>query len=128
MHGSELNQVWTNLIDNAVDAMGKDGTLTIRARVDGPVRAASTSATTVPGIPEESRRRILEPFYTTKEPGKGTGLGLDTVRRIVEDRHDGSISFDTGADGTTFHVWLPITGATPSLARAEDTNNEETPR
>jgi light-regulated signal transduction histidine kinase (bacteriophytochrome) len=56
------------------------------------------------------------------------GAVLHHVRRIVEDRHDGSISFDTGADGTTFHVWLPITGAAPSLARAEDTNNEETPR
>ncbi|WP_081690570.1 ATP-binding protein [Conexibacter woesei] len=127
VHGSELNQVWTNLIDNAVDAMGKDGTLTIRARVDGPCVQVDIGDDG-PGIPEESRRRILEPFYTTKEPGKGTGLGLDTVRRIVEDRHDGSISFDTGADGTTFHVWLPITGATPSLARAEDINNEETPR
>jgi signal transduction histidine kinase len=126
VHGSELNQVWTNLIDNAVDAMGQDGTLTIRARVDGPCVQVDIGDDG-PGIPEESRRRILEPFYTTKEPGKGTGLGLDTVRRIVEDRHDGSISFDTGADGTTFHVWLPITGAAPALARTEDTNNEETP-
>jgi signal transduction histidine kinase len=129
VHGSELNQVWTNLIDNAVDAMGKDGTLTIRAKVDGPCVQVDIGDDG-PGIPEESRRRILEPFYTTKEPGKGTGLGLDTVRRIVEDRHDGSISFDTGDSGTTFHVWLPITGAAPALTRdgAEDTNNEETPR
>lgn len=129
VHGSELNQVWTNLIDNAVDAMGQDGTLTIRARVDGPCVQVDIGDNG-PGIPEDVRRRVLEPFFTTKEPGKGTGLGLDTVRRIVEDRHDGSISFDTGPDGTTFHVWLPITGAAPALSRAENgnTNNEETPR
>jgi signal transduction histidine kinase len=126
VHGSELNQVWTNLIDNAVDAMGQDGTLTIRARVDGPCVQVDIGDDG-PGIPEDVRRRVLEPFFTTKEPGKGTGLGLDTVRRIVEDRHDGSISFDTGPDGTTFHVWLPITGAAPALSRTEDTNNEETP-
>jgi signal transduction histidine kinase len=106
VHGSELNQVWTNLIDNAVDALGQDGTITISARVEGPCVRVDI-ADDGPGIPEASRRRILEPFYTTKEPGKGTGLGLDTVRRIVEDRHDGSLGFDTGPDGTTFSVWLP---------------------
>jgi signal transduction histidine kinase len=127
VHGSELNQVWTNLIDNAVDAVGRDGTITIRARVDGPCVQVDIGDNG-PGIPDEVRRRVLEPFFTTKEPGKGTGLGLDTVRRIVEDRHDGSITFDTGPEGTTFHVWLPITGAAPALARAEDTNNEETSR
>jgi signal transduction histidine kinase len=107
VHGSELNQVWTNLIDNAVDALGQDGTITIRARVDGPCILVDI-ADDGPGIPEDARRRVLEPFYTTKEPGKGTGLGLDTVRRIVEDRHDGSLGFETGPDGTTFHVWLPL--------------------
>jgi signal transduction histidine kinase len=110
VHGSELNQVWTNLIDNAVDALGRDGTITISARVDGPCVRVDI-ADDGPGIPEDARRRVLEPFYTTKEPGKGTGLGLDTVRRIVEDRHDGSLSFDTGPDGTTFHVWLPLPSA-----------------
>jgi signal transduction histidine kinase len=111
VHGSELNQVWTNLIDNAVDALGQDGTITISAQVEGPCVRVDISDDG-PGIPDEARRRVLEPFYTTKEPGKGTGLGLDTVRRIVEDRHDGSLGFDTGPDGTTFHVWLPISDTT----------------
>src|SRR4051812_45141446 len=107
VRGSELNQVWTNLIDNAVDALGEEGTLTISARRDGPCVRVDI-ADDGPGIPEEARRRVLEPFFTTKEVGRGTGLGLDTVRRIVEDRHDGSLGFDTGPGGTTFHVWLPI--------------------
>jgi signal transduction histidine kinase len=116
VRGSELNQVWTNLIDNAVDALGQTGTITISARRDGPCVRVDV-ADDGPGIPEDSRRRVLEPFYTTKEVGRGTGLGLDTVRRIVEDRHDGSLSFDTGPDGTTFHVWLPITP--PAIPTAE---------
>jgi signal transduction histidine kinase len=107
VHGSELNQVWTNLIDNAVDALGDTGTITISTRIDGPCVRVDV-ADDGPGIPEELHRRVLEPFFTTKEVGSGTGLGLDTVRRIVEDRHDGSLSFDTGPDGTTFHVWLPM--------------------
>jgi len=107
VRGSELNQVWTNLIDNAVDALGDTGTITISARRDGPCVRVDI-ADDGPGIPEEARRRVLEPFFTTKEVGRGTGLGLDTVRRIVEDRHDGSLGFDTGPGGTTFHVWLPI--------------------
>lgn len=118
VHGSELNQVWTNLIDNAVDALGDRGTITISTRRDGPCVRVDV-ADDGPGIPEESRRRVLEPFYTTKEVGHGTGLGLDTVRRIVEDRHDGSLSFDTGADGTTFHVWLPINSTVNTTATAE---------
>jgi signal transduction histidine kinase len=107
VHGSELNQVWTNLIDNAVDALGETGTITIATRVEGRCVRVDIGDDG-PGIPEELRRRVLEPFFTTKEVGSGTGLGLDTVRRIVEDRHDGSLGFDTGPDGTTFHVWLPL--------------------
>ncbi|HEY6759581.1 MAG TPA: ATP-binding protein [Baekduia sp.] len=124
VHGSELNQVWTNLLDNAVDALDGKGTITISARVDGPCVRVDI-ADDGPGIPEESRRRVLEPFYTTKEPGKGTGLGLDTVRRIVEDRHEGSLGFETGPGGTTFHVWLPLPTATITngapRAREEET-------
>ena len=111
VRGSELNQVWTNLIDNAVDALGDTGTITITTLRDGPCVRVDVGDDG-PGIPEEARRRVLEPFYTTKEVGSGTGLGLDTVRRIVEDRHDGSLGFDTGPDGTTFHVWLPIDAPT----------------
>jgi signal transduction histidine kinase len=107
VRGSELNQVWTNLIDNAVDALGDEGTITISTRLDGPCVRVDV-ADDGPGIPEELQRRVLEPFFTTKEVGSGTGLGLDTVRRIVEDRHDGSLGLDSGPGGTTFHVWLPL--------------------
>lgn len=121
VHGSELNQVWTNLIDNAVDALGDKGTITITTRRDGPCVRVDV-ADDGPGIPEASRRRVLEPFYTTKEVGHGTGLGLDTVRRIVEDRHDGSLAFETGPDGTTFHVWLPITAPATATVEQEPTS------
>jgi signal transduction histidine kinase len=119
VRGSELNQVWTNLIDNAVDALGDTGTITITTRRDGPCVRIDI-ADDGPGIPEEARRRVLEPFYTTKAVGSGTGLGLDTVRRIVEDRHDGSLNFDTGPDGTTFHVWLPIPNGSEPATTTED--------
>jgi signal transduction histidine kinase len=119
VRGSELNQVWTNLIDNAVDALGDTGTITISTRRDGPCVRVDI-ADDGPGIPEEARRRVLEPFYTTKAVGSGTGLGLDTVRRIVEDRHDGSLNFDTGPDGTTFHVWLPIPNGSEPATTTED--------
>ncbi|HZV74664.1 MAG TPA: ATP-binding protein [Conexibacter sp.] len=109
VHGSELNQVWTNLLDNAIDALGDAGTITIRTRRDGPCVLVDI-ADDGPGIPVEHRARVLEPFFTTKEAGRGTGLGLDTARRIVAERHTGTLSFDTGADGTTFHVWLPVDG------------------
>jgi signal transduction histidine kinase len=123
VRGSELNQVWTNLIDNAVDALGQTGTITITTVRDGPCVRVDIGDDG-PGIPEEARRRVLEPFYTTKEVGRGTGLGLDTVRRIVEDRHDGSLGFDTGPDGTTFHVWLPIDAPTSDTTA---TKEQETP-
>jgi signal transduction histidine kinase len=111
VHGSELNQVWTNLLDNAIDALaGQDaGTITIRTRRDGPCVLVDV-ADDGPGIPEEVRPRVLEPFFTTKEAGRGTGLGLDTARRIVEERHTGTLGFDSGPEGTTFHVWLPLQG------------------
>jgi signal transduction histidine kinase len=107
VHGSELNQVWTNLLDNAIDALGDSGTITLTTRRDGPCIRVDI-ADDGPGIPVEHRRRVFEPFFTTKEVGSGTGLGLDTARRIVEERHTGTLSFETGADGTTFHTWLPL--------------------
>jgi signal transduction histidine kinase len=109
VHGSELNQVWTNLLDNAIDALGESGTITIRTRRDGACVLVDV-ADDGPGIPEQHRARVLEPFFTTKEAGRGTGLGLDAARRIVEERHTGTLGFDTGARGTTFHVWLPFEG------------------
>lgn len=120
VRGSELNQVWTNLIDNAVDALGQTGTITIATVRDGPCVRVDIGDDG-PGMPEDVRDHVLEPFYTTKEVGSGTGLGLDTVRRIVEDRHDGSLGFDTGPDGTTFHVWLPIENTVPATEEEEPT-------
>jgi signal transduction histidine kinase len=107
VRGSELNQVWTNIIHNAIDALGDHGTIKIRTRLDGDC-AQVDIADDGPGIPEEARPRVLEPFYTTKAAGTGTGLGLDTCRRIVEEGHRGSIWFDTSDTGTTFHVRLPL--------------------
>lgn len=109
VHGSELNQVWTNLLDNAIDALGETGAIAIRTTLDGPCVRVDV-ADDGPGIPDELRARVLEPFFTTKDAGRGTGLGLDTARRIVEERHTGTLSFDTGPQGTTFHVWLPLEG------------------
>jgi signal transduction histidine kinase len=107
VRGSELNQVWTNLIDNAIDALGERGTITITTR-----REASCALIDVsddgPGIPPEARDRLFESFFTTKDVGQGTGLGLATARRIVVDRHDGSLTFDSEPGRTTFHVSLPI--------------------
>ena len=106
VRGSELNQVWTNLLDNAIDALGDHGTITITtARRGGGARV--DVADDGPGIPPEIRERVFDSFFTTKDVGHGTGLGLATAHRIVVDRHDGTLSLDSGPDGTTFHVWLP---------------------
>ena len=103
--GRDLNQVWTNLIDNAADAMEGGGTLTISAanESDG-IRV--TISDTGSGIPPETAERIFDPFFTTKEPGKGTGLGLHTVHTIMN-RIGGAIDLETGENGTTFVVTLP---------------------
>jgi signal transduction histidine kinase len=107
VYGSELNQVWTNLLDNAIDAVGKQGTITIRTRRDGDCATIDVSDDG-PGIPDELRDRLFDSFVTTKEVGQGTGLGLATARRIVVDRHDGSLTLDSGPGETTFHVRLPF--------------------
>ena len=75
--------------------------------------ALLTVADTGCGMDADTLAHLFEPFFTTKEPGKGTGMGLDTARRIVEQRHRGSLTFDTGEGGTVFHVWLPLEGTTP---------------
>jgi signal transduction histidine kinase len=110
MHGSELNQVWTNLLDNAIEALGERGTITISTRRDGECLEVNI-ADDGPGIAPEERTHIFDPFFTTKEVGKGTGLGLDTARRIVADRHRGTISVDSEPGRTVFHVRLPLVGA-----------------
>ncbi len=105
--GRDLNQVWTNLIDNAADAMEDGGTLTIVARnVDDLVRV--TVSDTGAGMPEDVANRVFDPFFTTKEPGKGTGLGLHTVHTIVN-RIGGDIRVDSSPAGTTFTVDIPMT-------------------
>jgi signal transduction histidine kinase len=108
VHGSELNQVWTNLLDNAIDAAGEDGTITVATRRDGDC-ALVDIADDGPGIAPEIRDRIFDSFFTTKEVGSGTGLGLATARRVVVDRHNGSLTVDSQPGQTVFHVWLPFT-------------------
>ena len=105
--GGELNQVWTNIIDNAIDAMDGQGTLTIRTRRDRDcvlVEIGDTGA----GIPPEVQRRIFDPFFTTKEVGQGTGLGLDISHRIVVRRHHGDIRVESQPGDTWLKVWIPI--------------------
>ncbi|HEY2631798.1 MAG TPA: ATP-binding protein [Solirubrobacteraceae bacterium] len=107
VRGSELNQVWTNLLDNAIDALGERGTITIATHADGNCAVVDISDDG-PGIPEEAVARIFDPFFTTKDVGQGTGLGLVTARRIVVDRHDGSLTLDAKLGRTTFSVRLPF--------------------
>jgi signal transduction histidine kinase len=103
--GRDLNQVWTNLIDNAADAMGDSGTLTITAHNrEGAVVVSVTDSG--PGIPDDVAARIFDPFYTTKEPGKGTGLGLHTVHTILK-RANAEIEVGSSPQGTTFTVTIP---------------------
>ncbi|HEX3103365.1 MAG TPA: ATP-binding protein [Terriglobales bacterium] len=106
--GSELNQVWTNIIDNAIDAMHGKGELRVRTyRDDGCV--VIEIGDNGPGIPPEVLPHIFEPFFTTKKVGEGTGLGLDTVQRIVK-KHRGNIQVTSKPGDTCFQVWLPVAG------------------
>jgi signal transduction histidine kinase len=104
---AELNQVWTNLMDNAIDAMDGQGTLTLRTARDG-AQLQVEIGDSGPGIPEEVRSRIFEPFFSTKQVGKGTGLGLDISRRIVVERHGGALSVKSRPGDTRFQVRLPL--------------------
>ena len=106
-YGSELNQVWTNLIDNAIDAMDGKGLLEITTQQrDRFVRVDITDSGS--GIPPDIQTRIFEPFFTTKLVGQGSGLGLETARRIVENRHHGTISFESKPGRTCFTICLPL--------------------
>jgi len=107
-YGSELNQVWTNIIDNAIDAMHGEGELRIKTFPERDC-AVVEIADSGPGIPPEIQSRIFEPFFTTKGVGEGTGLGLDTTLRIVR-KHRGSINVTSVAGDTRFQVRLPIVG------------------
>src|SRR5580693_8574240 len=127
-YAGELNQVWTNLIDNAVAAMGEAGTLTVRTGLDRDdvfVEFGDTG----PGVPPEIKERIFEPFFTTKPVGKGTGLGLDISWRIVVNKHHGDISVQSVPGDTRFRVRLPIKGpegaAADGAAVADGTGRAE---
>jgi signal transduction histidine kinase len=114
--GGELNQVWTNLIDNAIDAMSGKGELVVRtasefSRVLVEIRDSG------PGIPPEIQDRVFEPFFTTKPVGEGTGLGLDTVYRIVQ-QHRGEVRVESQPGKTSFQVRLPVAGAGERLSPA----------
>src|SRR5580700_10672984 len=103
--GSELNQVWTNIIDNAIDAMGRKGELRVRAYRDADCVVVEIGDNG-PGISDAVEPHIFEPFFTTKGVGEGTGLGLDTVQRIVK-KHRGTIQVESKPGDTRFSVWLP---------------------
>ena len=108
LYAGELNQVWTNLIDNAVQAMDGSGTLTLRTSLDGEYVRVEIGDTG-PGVPPEIRQRIFEPFFTTKPVGQGSGLGLDISYRIVVARHGGDLTVHSTPGETTFVVRLPLT-------------------
>ncbi|MEO1147357.1 MAG: ATP-binding protein [Cyanobacteria bacterium J06638_22] len=107
-YGSELNQVWTNLIDNAIDAMEGKGTLELTTSRDGDYACVKITDSGT-GIDPDIQSRIFEPFFTTKEMGKGSGLGLETVNRIVENRHHGVLTLASQPGRTCFTVCLPVT-------------------
>jgi signal transduction histidine kinase len=107
-YAAELNQVWTNLIDNAIGAMGGSGILTIRTSHDEDFVTVAVGDTG-PGVPEEIRSRIFEPFFTTKPFGEGTGLGLDISWRIVVNKHHGDLKLESRPGDTWFLVRLPLT-------------------
>jgi signal transduction histidine kinase len=108
-YGNELNQVWTNLIDNAIDGIGERGIISIRTKNESNdhilVEIADNGSK---GIPEDVKSRIFEPFFTTKDPGKGTGLGLSISHRIITETHRGDIRVYSKPGETRFQVRLPI--------------------
>ena len=123
-NGGDLNQVFLNLIVNAAHAIedrvgdsGERGTITVRTRQDGTDVVISIGNDGGP-IPDEIAARIFDPFFTTKDVGRGTGQGLAIARTLVNERHGGTLTFETGEHGTTFHVRLPIAGA-PAAAPAK---------
>jgi signal transduction histidine kinase len=106
-YGSELNQVWTNIIDNAADAITGQGQLIIRTRQDEEWVVVEIEDDG-PGIPPEIQPRLFDPFFTTKQPGQGTGLGLDISYNIIVFRHRGDIKVFSQPGKTCFQIWLPI--------------------
>jgi len=127
-YAAELNQVWTNLIDNAVSAMDGTGTLTVRTRLDQDRKQAVIEfGDTGPGVPEEIRSRIFEPFFTTKPVGQGTGLGLDISWRIVVNKHHGDLKVESVPGDTRFEVRLPLATAEPDIDLERDAGHQRGP-
>jgi len=119
-YAAELNQVWTNLIDNAVSAMKGSGTLTVRTGFDRDREQIFVEfGDTGPGVPTDIRERIFEPFFTTKPVGEGTGLGLDISWRIVVNKHHGDIKLESSPGDTRFRVLLPQTAPPPDRPTEE---------
>jgi signal transduction histidine kinase len=116
-HGGELNQVWTNLLDNAIHAVDGRGTITITTALKGTYATVAIQDDG-PGIPAEVTSRIFDPFFTTKPPGQGTGLGLDACKRIIALRHHGAIEVDSRPGQTVFHIALPLHPPHPAPADA----------
>ncbi len=115
-YAAELNQVWTNIIDNAIQAMGESGTLTISTFCENDEYAVVKIANDGPEIPEHVQRRIFEPFFTTKAIGQGTGLGLDIAWRIVTEKHRGYLKVKSSPELTVFVVRLPLEAPTEETA------------
>jgi signal transduction histidine kinase len=113
-HPVELNQVWTNIIENAIDAMDANGTLRISTRASAG-HVVIEIADTGPGMLPEVQARAFEAFYTTKDVGKGAGLGLDISRRIIAERHHGQITIDSRPGETVLRVQLPVSPRDPSV-------------
>jgi signal transduction histidine kinase len=107
-YAGELNQVWTNLLDNAIDAAPDGGLIRVEVGRDSATSAAVRVVDNGPGIPREIQARIFEPFFTTKPVGQGTGLGLDIVERIVVQQHGGSVEVDSVPGRTVLIVRLPV--------------------
>jgi signal transduction histidine kinase len=113
--GSDLNQIWTNLLDNAIDAVGESGEVTITAarRLDFVIVHVVDNG---PGIPPHVRDQVFDPFFTTKPVGQGTGLGLDITRRLVR-RNDGDIEVESRPGRTEFQVTLPVASERSGASR-----------
>jgi signal transduction histidine kinase len=107
VYGSQLNQVWTNLLDNAGDALGGKGQIWVRTRRDGASLVVEI-ADNGPGIPPDIQSRIFEPFLTTKGVGEGSGLGLDIVYRIIVAQHKGEVKLNSQPGNTCFQIYLPL--------------------
>ena len=108
-----MNEVWTNIIDNAIQAMGGSGTLTIRTGREGDDMIRVEIGDDGPGIPEDIIDRIFTPFFTTKPFGEGTGLGLDLAWRIVVEKHHGNLRVESVPGDTRFIVVLPLEAPAP---------------